>query len=191
MVVRVLAQSLLLLLVAVTMTGAAPAHTVATFSVVLRYPRESRAPEASRVFRSHGKTYRFRLRPESDVHDDLVGFALVLERASRSWRGSNLLDPTGRVHGYQKWTFAASDFVHGPGKSLGGITRTVNLPNLGLTVQIDVVRSAVKPTPATSDMPVNYRFTSLTLEVRARTTRGLFARRRKAAACADRSPDSG
>lgn len=161
--------ALSLLLVSVTMNGAAATNDVSIFTAVLAYAPQSRLPLTSRVFRIRREAYRFRLIPESDVAGHLVVCELFLEGASHSWRPDNLLDPAGMTHGYQKWTFAASDFAHGPGKSIYGATRTIDLPKRGLTVQIDVVRAAVKPTPAMSQTPASYRFTDLTLRIRVRT----------------------
>jgi len=164
----IISQSLVLLLFSATATGAAPTEGASAIIAVLAYPHQSRSPERSRVFRSHGKAYRFRLNPELDVDGHLVVFELLMEGAESSSRGENLLDPTGKLHGYQKWYFAAADFSHGAGKSIYGTTRTIALPNRGLTVQINVARVAVKPTPATSLMNASYRFTQLTVRVQAR-----------------------
>jgi hypothetical protein len=164
----VISQSLLLLLFS-AVTRAAPAAGTPGFTAVLTYPPQSRSSEKSNVFRSHGKAYRFRLTPEPDTDGHLIAFELSLEGFAHSWRPDNLLDPTGMVHGYQKWTFGASDFSHGPAKSGYGMTRVVDLPKRGLSVRIDVVRVAVKPTPATSPMPASYHFTELFLRVQARS----------------------
>src|ERR1700737_3236708 len=153
--------SLLVVLVLGTMIGAAAKNAVPTFTAVLSYSPQTRSPLTSRVFRMRHDAYRFRLDPQSDVHGHLVVFELLLEGASHSWRPDNLLDPTGMVRGYQKWTFAASDFARGPGKSIYGTLRTIDLPKRRLTVQIDVVRVAVKPIPATPEKPANYRFAEL------------------------------
>jgi hypothetical protein len=162
-----IAQSFLLLLIPATMSGAATTRDGTPFTSVLTYTTGSRSAEASRTFRSRGKTYRFRLNQERDVGGNLVVFELVMEGRSRSPRGPNLLDPTGTIHGYQKWDFAASDFAHGPKKSLYGSTRTIDLPKLGLAVRIEVVRSAVEPAPTTPPEPATFRFTGLTLRILA------------------------
>jgi hypothetical protein len=167
-IVNVIAQSLLLLFASTTACSAATTDIVATFSTVLTYPSGSRSSVTSAVFHSHGKAYRFRLVPERDVAGNLFGFQLVMEGASRSpGQGPNLLDPTGRIHGYQKWDFLASEFVRGHAPPGWGDSRTIYLPNLGLEVQVSVVRFAVKPTAATSATPADSRFTELTLRIRA------------------------
>ena len=164
----IVSQMLVLLLFSATATGAAPTEGAPAFTAVLAYPHQSRSPEKSYVFRSYGKAYRFRLNPELDVNGRLVVFELLMEEPERSSRGANLLDSTGRLHGYQKWDFAASDFSHGAEKSIYGVVRTVDLPKRGPSVRIDIARVAVKPTPATSRMPANHQFTDLILRVRAR-----------------------
>jgi hypothetical protein len=164
----IISRSLLLLLMSATATGAAPTEGASGFTAFLAYPHQSRSPERSHVFRSHGESYRFGLVPDWDTEGHLIVFELVLERASHSGQPENLLDPTGMIHGYQKWTFGATDFAHGPGKSGYGTTRIVDLPKRGLSVRIDVLRVAVKPTPATSSVPARYRFTQLTVRVQAR-----------------------
>ena len=172
MLPKVIAATLLLpLLVSGTVSGSATNNAVPTFTAVLAYSPQARFPLTSRVFRFRHESYRFALIPDPDVERHLVVFELSLEGAGHAWRANNLLDPTGRVHGYQKWTFAASDFAHGTENSGYGATRTIDLPNRGLTVQIDVVRVAVRPIPATSNMPARYRFTGLTLRVRVRAVR--------------------
>jgi hypothetical protein len=166
---KVVAAALLLpsLLLSTTASGAAKNDAVPAFTAELVFSPQVRFPLTSRVFRLRHEPYRFALIPDTDVERHLVVFELSLVGAGRVWRANNLLDPTGRVHGSQKWTFAASDFAHGTENSGYGATRTIDLPNRGLTVQIDVVRAAVTPTPATSKMPASYRFTGLTLRVRA------------------------
>jgi hypothetical protein len=171
--VMISAQSLLLLLVSTTWSNAVTTDNVVTFSTVLTYPPAARSSETSPVFRSHGKAYRFRLNPERDVDGTLLGFQLVMEGAnSRSGRGPNLLDPTGRLHGYQKWDFLASEFVRDDAPPGWGDSRTIHLANRGLEVQINVVRFKVEPIPKTSATPAGYRFTDLALRIRARPASG-------------------
>lgn len=161
-----IAHALILLLSLSAMSGVATAENVSTFTAVLTYPPGPRASETSPVFHGpHGKAYEFRLDPEENTDGNLVVVELVMEGTSRSERGSNRLYPTGRLHGYQKWYFAASDFAHGPAKSIYGSSRTIDVPKLGLEVRVTVVRVAVKATPATSSAPAQHRFVALTLKV--------------------------
>jgi hypothetical protein len=98
----------------------------------------------------------------------LSNFDLVLERVSPLRPGQNLLEPTGHWHGYQKFFFAASDFAHGPDKSIYGNPRTIDLPRLGMAVVVTVVRVVVTPAPTRFDRS-GYRFTAFTVRVDART----------------------
>ena len=163
---KVIAQSLFVLIGSSTMCGASTGDNVATFTTVLRYPPGPHASDISPNFPGpHGQAYRFRLNPQNDIKGNPIVFELLMEGTSRAQRGRNLLDPTGRLHGYQKWYFAASDFAHGPAKSIYGNSRTIDLPNIGQAVEVKVVRVAVEAIPATSSMPANYRFTYLTLQI--------------------------
>jgi hypothetical protein len=138
------------------------------FTAVLEYPPGRRSSLVSPAFRApHGKAYRFRLNPDRDINGHLIVFELSMEAASPASSPSNLLDLTGKLRGFQKWDFAAGDLAHGPAKSIYGSSRTIDLPNLGLEVQVKVVRVAVEPIPATSSMPADYRFTHLTLKILA------------------------
>lgn len=169
-IMNVIAQSLLVVLVSASASASgAPATNHATFKATLGYPPGSRVPTTSRDFQSpHGQAYRFRLDPQRDVDGNDIVVELVMQGASGSSHGSNLLDATGRLHGMQKWFFAASDLAHGPERSVYGDARTIDLPRLGITVEAKVVRVEVKPTPATAGMPAGYRFSELTLEIRVR-----------------------
>jgi hypothetical protein len=163
---KVLARSLLLSLAATTMAGAAATASDAKFSAVLAYPPDSPTPATSGVFRSHGKAYRFRLYPERSAYTDaLSNFTLAMEAADSPGRGNNLFEPTGNWHGYQKFFFAASDFEHGAARSSYGNPRTIELPRLGVAVQITIVRVAVGPASATAAVP---EFKDLTLKIVAR-----------------------
>lgn len=142
------------------------------FSTVLTFPTASHAERTGPAYRRSGHTYRFRLIPERDVAGNVVVVELALEpadapRASKE----NLLDPSGRLHGLQAWTFAASDLAHGPAKSAYGPVRTVNLLELGMVVKIDVERARVARTDATPAFPADYRFTDLAVRVDAASTR--------------------
>ena len=161
-----IAQSLLAVLFSAS-AGAAATTNHAVFTATLAYPPGSRGPATSLPFHSpRGETYRFRLSSQRDVASNIVVVELVMQGTSSSSHKANLLDATGRLHGMQKWFFAASDLAHGAQRSVYGTTRAIDLPRLGITVEAKVVRAGVKPTPATAAMPAGYRFTDLTLEVR-------------------------
>lgn len=164
----ILAQSLLVVLVSASASGGATTDR-ATFTATLGYPPGSEASATSLEFRSpHGQAYRFRLVPDRDVNGNDVVVELIMQRARGSSQTSNLLDSTGRLHGMQKWLFAARDLAHGAQRSAYGSARMIELPKLGITVEVKVARAGVKPAPATRRMPAGYRFTGLILEVRVR-----------------------
>ena len=149
--------------------GAAATTNHAVFTATLAYPAGARATATSVPFHSpRGETYWFRLSPDRDVDGNDIVVELVMQGTSSSSRKANLLDATGRLHGMQKWTFAASDLANGAQRSVYGTARAIDLPKLGITVEATVARVGVKPTPATAGMPAGYRFTDLTLEVRVR-----------------------
>jgi hypothetical protein len=162
---KVIVQALLLLLASTTISGAAATDRAATFSAILTYPSESRSDEISGFFRSHGKAYRLRLYPELDADGVLGDFTLTMEDAGSSWRGRNFLEPTRMWHGYQPFFFAASDFEHGAAKSIFGNPRTIELPRLGMAVQVTIVRVVVIPVSTTAHSP---EFKNLTLRIVAR-----------------------
>jgi hypothetical protein len=100
--------------------------------------------------------------------NEVYGYDVVMARAGRSFQ-RNLLDPTGRLHGVQPWQFYAPDFARGPATSTYGGVRTIDRPNLGLSVRLEVVRSVVETAPATHSAPAQPRLTALTVRVVART----------------------
>ena len=109
--------------------------------------------------------------PDRDIDGKVVGFVLSLKEPNRSDESPayhNLLDPTLRLHGYQRWTFGAHDYAHGAERSVYGAVRTMSVPRLGIEVRAEVARVAVAPTPAALGSPAGYRFTQLTLRVLVR-----------------------
>jgi len=78
---------------------------------------------------------------------------------------SNLLDWTGKLHGYQPYVFAASDFAGGAQKSVYGESRKIDLPKLGMQVRVKVLDVHVEPTPEDSAQALSYQFGDLSLEI--------------------------
>jgi len=111
--------------------------------------------------------YELTLVPELDVGKHVVVLELVLHRPGRRNKDSNLFDPTGRLFGYQRWDFAASDFVRGAQDSIYGDTRVINLPKLGMEMHVKVAAVSVEPTPPNSPESLPYQFKELTLQVTA------------------------
>ncbi|HEX3464807.1 MAG TPA: hypothetical protein VHS78_12240 [Candidatus Elarobacter sp.] len=165
MKIVVIALQSLALLLASSAGGAAAAET---FSAVLSYPGPSHAGTSAPVYRRNGRRYRFRLVPDPDIAQNVITVELVMQPADAPQSSNaNLLDATGRLHGMQRWTFAASDFAHGPSKSRYGAVRTVKLAKLGTVVTITVEHAGVAPTKATPALPASYRFTNLVVRVEA------------------------
>ncbi|MGO8720502.1 MAG: hypothetical protein ACLQMO_15010 [Acidobacteriaceae bacterium] len=122
---------------------------------------------------SRGEAYRLSLEAEKDIAGRVVVLELLLQKENNNEDDdSNLLDVTGRLHGYQPYFFAASDFVRGTQKSVYGETRTMDVPKLGMKVQVKVVRVAVEQAPADAAAPASYQFTDLTLQVITRSLPG-------------------
>jgi len=112
--------------------------------------------------------FRLSLDPDYDIHHNITVLVLSLRHQSDSADASNLLDPTGRSHGYQSYIFAASDFVYGARQSLYGEKRTVILDQLGLHLRIDVSKASVEVIPERSMVEPTYRFNRLSVGVDVR-----------------------
>jgi len=115
-----------------------------------------------------GVGFRLSLEPDFDIHHNVVVLVLSLRHLNDSTDASNLLDPTGRSHGYETYIFAASDFVHGARQSLDGEKRTVILTKLGLELRIDVYKALVDVIPERSAAEPRYRFNQLSVGVDVR-----------------------
>jgi len=135
----------------------------------LVYSRQSPLQISSSLLKSPtGTMYRLSLIPDLDVGKHIVVLDLVLQRAGRHKDDSNLLDSTGKLHGYQQYDFAASDFAHGAPNSIYGDTRVIDLPQLGIKIRIKVVAVNVEPTTSFSAETPGYQFNDLTLRVTAK-----------------------
>ncbi len=133
---------------------------------VLFYSRQSALQTSSTLLKSpNGATYRLSLVPELDVGKHVVVLYLVLQKASRKKDDSNLLDSTGKLHGYQPYFFAASDFTRGAQKSAYGELRVIDLHQLGMEIRVKVAGVNVEPTLTSSSQGPGYQFSNLTLEI--------------------------
>ena len=145
-------------------TGQAPA--------VLAYSVTASSHPSSILLKSpSGKAYRLSLVPEPDIRNHVVVLELVLQkRAGRN--DPNLLDWTGKLHGYQPYFFAASDFARGPQHSAYGEVRVIELRKLGMRMRVKVVAVKVEPTEENTSESPPYQFDELTLQVTAQSLAG-------------------
>jgi hypothetical protein len=91
-----------------------------------------------------GKTiYFLSLVEDTDLEHHPITIELKMRRSGYKPDGANLLDPTGIRHGLQAYDFAADDLAQGVQKSAFGEKRTVRLKDVGLVVQIAVLKAAV------------------------------------------------
>ena len=161
-------QSTLWILVLTVLTGTyvAGSETVGSSPGILAYPAKPSSYPSSFLLKSpRGVTYRLSLVPEFDVGKHVVVLDLVLQRADQKDDDSNLLDSTGKLHGYQPYFFAASDFAGGVQKSAYGELRVIDLRKLGMEMRIKVADVHVEPMPAGPSQRLGYQFDNLTLEV--------------------------
>jgi len=116
-----------------------------------------------------GVTYRLSLIPDFDVGKHAGVLELVLQKPGKKVGDRNLLDWTGKLHGYQPYVFAASDFVGGIQKSIYGKSRVINLQKLGMEIYIKVVDVHIEPIPGSAAPRYDdYQFLDLTLEIATR-----------------------
>jgi hypothetical protein len=118
---------------------------------------------------AHGTTYRLSLVPQVDTKHRVVVLELVLQNQHERPNANidpNLLDWTGKLHGYQPYYFAASDFAHGARKSGYGELRVIRLRRLGMEMRIKVTDVHVEHLANALDDQFDY----LDLEI---TTRAL------------------
>jgi len=138
----------------------------------LEYSKNASAnPSSVPLIAPDGTKYTLRLIPENDVGHHVVVLDVSLSRSNGKESKSNLLEPQGRWHGYQPYIFAASDFAQGGNGSQGQNSRTIDLPALGMQIEIAVTEVKVDPTPpSSSSKELPYQFTDLALEI---TTKSL------------------
>jgi hypothetical protein len=131
----------------------------------------SKLPEnhwAVPVKSTDGQTlYILSLEPDFDIWHHVVTVELVLRYPDAKADSSNLLDATGKLHGLQRFHFAAADFAQGVGKSVFGRRRTIVLKELGLIVEMTVLKADVTPTPSGS-----YQIDKLEVHVTMHHTKG-------------------
>jgi hypothetical protein len=155
-------------LIALTLVSfAAGSETTESSQGMLMYSAKSSSQPGSVLLKSpRGAVYRVSLIPEFDVGNHAVVLDLVLQEIGKRKKGLNLLDSRGKLHGYQPYFFAASDFTHGAQNSEYGILRVIDLQKLGIELLVTVFDVHVESTTATSLGAPRYRFGDLTLQIR-------------------------
>src|SRR5260370_40973750 len=114
-----------------------------------------------------GSDFRLTLVPDKDVSGRAVVLILVMNRTDTKPTAPNLLESSGHWHGYQAFTFAASDFRHGAQLSAYGPTRTIDLERLSISLQIACVSAAVDETG-----PVTFCCSFARLQLNVQAVRG-------------------
>lgn len=148
------------------LTPIARGQEVGQGPTVLAYSRQSKTESTSSFLKApSGTRYRLSLVPELDLGQHVVVLDLVLQKPGRETDDSNLLDVTGRLHGYQPYVFAASDFVRGAQKSVYGESRVINLRKLGMEMHVKIAQVHVEPTPTGSSQGLRYQFNDLSLKI--------------------------
>jgi hypothetical protein len=109
--------------------------------------------------------HRLSLEPDFDVGKHVVGLDLVLRPLNASRHTRNLLEPTTRWHGYQKFIFAASDFANGADRSILGAVRDIPVTRLGLVVRIRVLDVKVVAVAEMVPGEPNFEFAGLKLRI--------------------------
>jgi hypothetical protein len=139
---------------------------------VLTYSAESSSHPSAIVLKApSGKAYRLSLVPDHDIRNHVVVLELVLQkRAGRN--DANLLDWTGKLHGYQPYSFAASDFARGAQDSIYGEERVIELRKLGMRMRVKVVAVKVEPTTKNPSESLPYQFDELTLHITTQSLAG-------------------
>jgi hypothetical protein len=108
------------------------------------------------------------LLPEVDVAHQVVVIDLILQRIGSRSKDTNLLEPPGHWHGYQPFSFVASDFAPGAVRSPNPDLRVIDVRKLRIQLQIKVIGVDVQPTSAGSSTKLPYRFDILTLQIGTR-----------------------
>ncbi len=134
---------------------------IVPFQTRMTFSSRSRGHQSLRIKSIDGNTaYILSLEPDLDVGNHVVTVELVLQRPNDKAGASNLLDPTGKLHGLQSYDFAANDLAQGGPKSVFGQKRIVRVDRLHLVIRVVVSGAAVHPIASS-----NYQIDELTLNV--------------------------
>jgi hypothetical protein len=132
---------------------------------LIYFPQSHSHPSSILLQSSRGTAYRLSLIPELDLGRHVVVLDLVLQRSGRRRDDSNLLDSTGKLHGYQMYNFAASDFARGAKNSAYGDLRVFDLHQLRIEMRVKVADVNVEPTSPNSSGSSGYQFNDLKLQI--------------------------
>jgi hypothetical protein len=122
---------------------------------------------AHKVFSDGFQKYTLSLEPDFDVYHRIVVLTLVMHHVDEDEDAQNLLDPSGRAHGYQKYIFAASDFANGPERSVYGESRSILIDSLGLLFNIGIRKAIVEKSAEGTGESTRYKFDEFILDVKA------------------------
>jgi len=107
--------------------------------------------------------YHLSIQPDRDVENRTIVLNVVLQSVGNSGELPNLLDPTGKLFGYQPYTLAASDFASGIDRSAYGRRRRFSLPKIGICVNLDILSAQILPLTVGAKSGRGYQFERLTL----------------------------
>lgn len=116
-----------------------------------------------RINGPHGSSYQLALEPQEDLNGNVIGLNLDVVRLGMKTLG-NVLEINDKVHGYQPFNFAASDFERGAPNSIYGKTRQVQNKKLKILITIDVLDSQIEPTSHSNNY-YRFQFGSMTFRV--------------------------
>jgi hypothetical protein len=109
--------------------------------------------------------YVLTLLPVRDAKENLVHIDLVLHRPGAGPDARNLLEPPGRWHGLQAYDFNASDFTHGPERSLYGPTRIIGIKNRKLNVTFSISKAEIAPVADRPTEDSGYVFKAFAVDI--------------------------
>lgn len=93
------------------------------------------------------KLYVLSLEPQVDTAKHVIGIDIVLRDVDEPNADENLLDPPGKWHGLQPYSFMARDLVNGPRGSAFGPRRSIAITNRGLSIGIRILCVRISTLP--------------------------------------------
>jgi hypothetical protein len=97
--------------------------------------------------RTNQKLYVLSLEPEFDVRKRIIGINVVLRDIGTPKSDENLLNPPGKWHGLQPYSFMADDLTHGADKAVFGAHRTIDVRSRRLRVEIQIENVRITALP--------------------------------------------
>ena len=135
--------------------------------VLLTYSSKTGVTPSFLLLRSHDRRiFKLTLFQDMDTYKQAIVLELILHNYGKSDIDEpNLFDPTGKLHGYQKYDFAALDFTKGIRKSLYGDRRELLVRGSKLRMFVKIVKVGVKKVPEINPGSPEYRFNNLVLDI--------------------------